>query len=413
MSNSPSSRWFRCVALATAAAACLATSGVQAEIEWRPFADRGPRPAPATRVVFAEPDLALLDELELTAPLTPVQAELVPPAENFELPAPREYEVLAPGTANPAWTEPITSDGAYVVPDVVTGREIVYGDEYGYGGPEFVGPGYPGAPCYGCPPWLMYDWEFFGGVSTFQDPLGGRDFASAGFQEGLFVAGPLSPYHRSNFEFGLRGVHTNRSGYGSDVIDSSGGRNQLYLTAGVSRRSPFGVGFQGGAAWDWLVDDYLVNHQTSRVRAELSFLGPRQWEIGFWGSGDVSTLVRRVGGADREFEAIDIYSLFVRRRLGGSNNRGWLGLTDEGELILGGESRIPLNHAWALALEGSRMFADGRRGPEAAVREGWALGAALVFRPGAGFAHGVGRNTPLFGVAGPSTYYTRANVVGP
>lgn len=348
----------------------------------------------------------------------------------YDLPPPSGYESYGPHLAEgaPGWEapiyegplsdgpvygeshygEPVYGDEQYLVPDVVMQDSYLSGGPYDVVGPDGVlGPEFCG------PFWMNYQAEYFGGFSTMQDPLGGRDFASAGFQEGLLIGGPLSPYHGSGFELGLRGVHTNLAGYGSDVVDSGGGRNQLYLTAGVYRRPHYGSGLQGGAAWDWLVDDYLVDHQTSRVRAEISYLSPLAWEFGFWGSGDVSSVTRSVGGANRKFEAIDVYAMFVRRQMGPIRNRGWLGLTDDGQVILGGESRLPLGPSWALGLEGSRLFADGRRGPDAAAREGWALGVTLVFAPRAGVMAPPTKYTPVFGVAGPSNYYTRAGVVAP
>ena len=386
----------------------------------------GPQPRTRTPQLLAaprEPELALPGAVIAGADAgdAEIQAEIPPPSQTHELARPaaatkrmhREPLLAGRRRSSPyeqlpyeqlPYDQPVEQ---YVVPEVV-GTEPYMTSPGPY---ETFGPAGPWGPGFCCPPWMSYQPELFFGFSTFQDPVGGRDFASGGIQEGLVIAGPLSPYHGSSFEFGIRGVHTNLAGYQTDDVSTGSGRNQGYLTAGVFRRPHYGSGFQGGAAWDYLVDDFEVTHQTSRVRAELSYLTPLAWEFGFWGSGDVSTTVRRVAGEDREFEAVDVYALFVRRQLGGVRNRGWLGLTDDGEVILGGESRLPLGPCWALGVEGSRLFADGKRGPEAAVREGWALGVSLVYVPRAGVLAPPNKHSPVFGVAGPSTYYTRARVV--
>lgn len=216
----------------------------------------------------------------------------------------------------------------------------------------------------------------FGGVQGFKGPRDNGTNSNFGFHEGFAVSGraPFVGWRGIGYQFGYRTTQTRLHG---DLVDQDG-RSQHFLTGGLFRRSQ--VGLQYGVAYDWLRDDLTEEVDLSQLRTELSVLGPRGGEVGFLGMFHTNSENVFDGNATTEFQSVNQYLLFFRRRFENcGEGRLWGGFTDNDAGIFGGEFLVPLDDRWSLSGGFNYLIPEEDSPPQAAIQEAWNIGISLVW----------------------------------
>lgn len=265
--------------------------------------------------------------------------------------------------------------------------EMFYGDEsemFAYGRPWH---------------WMDNMW-LFGGVVGFKGPIDQGRNGNFGFQEGINYAMPLS-YHRSiTAQVGVRFTQSNFSG--SEMDDET--RHQSFFTAGVFRRVQHG--WQLGAAFDWLKDDFYSEADVHQVRAELSWVSSCGNELGFMAA--ISTAddqpEENMAAPEEFFEVNDQFAMFLRFPFdNGGGGRIFAGATSDRDGILGADLTVPINARWSLQTAATYLIPQESSGAAEAVPghvgETWGLSIALVWYPGHCPVEGYNPFRPLFNVA--------------
>ena len=216
------------------------------------------------------------------------------------------------------------------------------------------------------------------GVEGFKGPTDFGLVGNFGFHEGLNWGVPLFPWWGIGGQIGFEVVNTD---FQDNVLVNSV-RQQYFFTAGLFHRPGECGGLQYGVVYDHLRDNYLNDLDLRQVRAEVSYCGAYQHEIGFLSATsltkDQELLIRR-----RVFtvEPLDQYAFFYRHRFcGGGNCRLWGGFTGESDGILGADYRIPLSNHWAV--ESDFNYIIPHEQSPLGSRESWNLSMSLVFYPG-------------------------------
>jgi hypothetical protein len=273
----------------------------------------------------------------------------------------------------------------------------------GWGGPECVWQGWWHRHC--C--WVR-NLYLFAGVHGFKGPADQGRNGNFGFHEGLNWGAPLGGPWGLGYQLGMQAVHSNFSGDQADTVVRTADRNQIFFTGGLFRRALCG-GWQGGVVFDLLHDDYYGTADLRQIRTEsaLVFSGCR--EIGFWGNFGVGDDAFEFDLQDRLLQPIgpnDTYSLFYRRHFsGGGQGRGWVGLSGNGEAVLGADCTIPLGTSWALENNFIYLIPKEGHGDGGQQDETWSVSIQLVWYPGRQ-ASRVFQNPfqPLFSVADNSHF---------
>ncbi len=264
--------------------------------------------------------------------------------------------------------------------------------------------------------WCSWCWwenlSVFAGPAGFKGPLDLGRNGSFGFSEGLNWSMPLFPHAGIGAQFGFRAVQSNFSG--NSIEGGGGGRDQLFATLGLFRRTH--CGFQYGIAADFLEDDYYDDISVSQYRGEFSLIHPSGHEVGFYaafgGESDQGFIPPIVGGNTfpllTNWEATDQYALFYRYTMcDGGSLKLYAGGTSQSGGLVGGDLRLPLSCRWAFA--SNFAYASAGSGDDSSYsRESWGLGASLEFFPGC--VKGTGNYSwlrPLFNVADNSTFFVK------
>ena len=312
--------------------------------------------------------------------------------------------------------------------------EMGYGAQSSdYAGGWQYGDGMGGC-CPECQDWscrdvLCENFSLFAGAQAFKgstdqfadgifDRTTGGNF---GFHEGANFAIPLISACSIGLQAGGQVVHSNLSG----TIGSEATRTQFFGTGGFFHRPQDGTGLQGGAVFDYLHDDFLVDMDLVQVRSELSIVGPNGNDVGFWGAFGVRdddgvipvTLIGVVPSAVLfEWKVIDQYAFFFRHEFyNGGNARVWAGFTGTGDGLLGFDGTAPLSQRLSLQAGFNYLIPQEGNAPGAAITETWGLGINLVFTPGHRRACSpFNPYRPLFPVADNSTFFVQQrNVATP
>ncbi|QEG42274.1 DUF6666 family protein [Roseimaritima ulvae] len=278
-----------------------------------------------------------------------------------------------------------------------------------------------GGPVAECVPLLLpilpIDWsrfEFFAGVQGFTGPpnfaagdlLGDRSGAgSFGFHEGFNEGRSLRPLLGIDWaaQFGLRATQNNieKTPFSSDQ------RNQIFLTAGLSRRVDYGL--QVGVVFDYLNDDWYYHADLGQVRGELSWKTGTCHELGYRFMGGVtnsSSATRLIDAAGAtqvgtlSLVATDQHRIFYRRDLGGDGSfDAFLGTTDSEDTLMGLTVNTPLRGRWGL--RGGFVFLNpgDKTNTFGAHEESWNVSMSVVWRPGGKTGKCDGYYKPLFDVA--------------
>jgi hypothetical protein len=270
--------------------------------------------------------------------------------------------------------------------------------DFVFGGLWHCGP-YWGA-CDPCGNWWWgQDFTVFGGVHDFRSPVNITGNSNFGFQEGVNWAMPLWHDYGIGAQVGFQATQSNLQNNSIDVYDIY--RNQTFITAGLFHRPCDGQGWQYGAVFDYLRDEFYQTFSVGQLRGELSWLWDCQNELGFWfatGVMDSDNANDNVFlGAD-EYSAINQYAFFYRRRFcRGGEGRLWGGFTGNSGGLVGADFRLPISKGWALE-SGFNYIINENNQNEIFRDETWNVGMNLVWYWG-GNAKCRSLYRPLFNVA--------------
>ena len=155
-------------------------------------------------------------------------------------------------------------------------------------------------------------------------------------------------------QFGVRSVQTNFQG--NEIASDT--RDQTFLTAGLYRRSDYGL--QAGLVVDVLVEDYFVESTIAQLRGELSWAYPNGGALGFRFTNsqqeDISDGVF-AGQEITDFQTFtqDHYRFFLRKvSISGGWEELYAGWTDNDQAVLGADFDIPL--AQYMSLEAGAVY---------------------------------------------------------
>lgn len=255
-------------------------------------------------------------------------------------------------------------------------------------------------------------WRNFSAITGVQGFKGPADLGvngNFGFNKSVNWATPFWNKHGIGHQLGATVMFSDFEGNSSPLGSS---RFQFFATTGLFRRATRNHGFQGGAALDYLYDDYYVNMNLLQMRAELSYLHDCH-EIGFWGAfhlnSDTSTVDSIVGLTQTTWTANNQYNLFYRRNFdNGLNYRLWVGLNDYADVLFGGDCSAQMSQRWSLQTSYNYLLPTGNTDVPKNVTESFNLSLNLVWYP---FARKCdpcpNRYRPLFGVADNGTMMTR------
>jgi hypothetical protein len=263
------------------------------------------------------------------------------------------------------------------------------------------------------------DWtrvDLWAGTTAFTNPANsftngaatvGQAEGAFGFQQG-FNFGSQMPSLLSGqlgAQLGMRFVQSNLNG----SEDFDGSRNQMFATGGLFRRVDYG--FQGGAVFDFVRDQWIYKGDLWQLRSELSFLFSPAHELGFRFTDGGSThrqRIRLASGTDVNvvLEPMDTYRLFGRLRFGNcaaNLAEVQLGTSRDGGLLLGTLLQNPLSGQVGLETAAT-YFIPQASVSNADTREAWNLSLSLVWTPGRSFGTRRDYYRPLFEVAGNSSF---------
>jgi hypothetical protein len=316
-------------------------------------------------------------------PMTSKMAEPIPPPGSALTPEPMMEGTFDAGEPGEFIEGDMTPDQN--LSDYVDGHGYSYGHD---GELPPLGPDFNllwGPPCHfnDCGFWgFLNNTSIFGGAHAFKGPLDGGQNGNFGFHDGVNFAGALSRRLNLGYQIGGQWVHSNFSGSGTNG-GLEAGRDQIFLSAGVFHRAEHGHGWQGGAVFDRLEDDYYVDVTVTQVRGEVSYLTPCRNEIGFWGAFATADENSRQDNVAVNYEAVDMYNLFYRRNLpNGGEGRVWGGATGDQDGMLGADFRVPMSHRWELVGGFNYLIPEESSGLAGATAESWGLTMSLVWYPG-------------------------------
>ena len=277
-------------------------------------------------------------------------------------------------------------------------------------------------PCDGIciPRHRVEEHSLFIGPTAFKGPLDLGRNGNFGFNEGVNFAGQFGRrlglgFLGLGYQVGANFVQSDFYGNQVNGVQSKG-RDQQFVTAGLFRRARR-RGWQGGAVFDYLHDNYYVKYNVGQVRAELSYLTPCGHEFGFFGAFAVRSghgNVNNPAGAfafTQGFQTISYYNMFYRYNLpNGTWGRLWGGASGTSGGMVGADFRMPLANNWDLNGMFNYLIPGAGSGVNGQSQEGWGMGMNLVWYPGRPF-NGVhnGYYRSLFNVANNGLMFVRQN----
>jgi hypothetical protein len=256
----------------------------------------------------------------------------------------------------------------------------------------------------------QYMWEnfhLFAGPQGFKSPTDLFQDGNFGTHEGLNWGMPVWDDIGLGYQKGFQTLQSNwNGGTGTGVFNHY--RSQIFVTAGLFHRPIRGTGVQGGVAVDFLNDNYYAKTNLTQLRVELSYLGSRHNEIGFFGTQhlDSSSGISPFTLQPTTFQATNQYNVFVRRNFAsGANGRLWAGVTGSGDGVVGGDATIYLSDRWAMQSAFNYLIPKQDSAIPATLREDLALTINLMWWPG--YRTPASRYNPyrqLFSVADNTTF---------
>lgn len=341
-----------------------------------------------------------------------------------EMPTPAQSEEVAPGQAAPprrAFAQggdgEIVYEGDGPILDGGPGgcTNCGFGDEH-VCGPD-CGPDCPYArvrPCDGIciPRYRVDETSLFIGPQAFTAPIDQGRNGNFGFHEGVNFAGQFGRrlglgFLGIGYQIGAQFVQSNFNGFQTNgLLDK--GRDQQFITAGLYRRALEGRGWQGGAVYDYLHDNYYTKFTVAQVRGELSYLTPCGHEFGFWGAFNVRNGTGTINGLTTTISTVDMYNLFYRYTTPtGSQGRIWGGATGSRGGIVGADFRVVITNRWDLMGAFNYLIPTQGTNLVGSTNQGFGMMLNLVWYPGRRLQGN--HNTPfrqLFNVADNTTLFS-------
>ncbi|HEY2881886.1 MAG TPA: DUF6666 family protein [Pirellulales bacterium] len=236
--------------------------------------------------------------------------------------------------------------------------------------------------------WWGRDFTVFAGVHNFRNPVDLGVNSNFGFQEGVNFSFPV-----------LTGCFNIAAQVGYEATQSdldpstvlSDRRMQSFLTAGLFHRNDSCVGWEFGATFDWLHDNFYQDFDLGQVRSEIGCWCNRCNEIGFTSSiglwTDNTSDQPSPFGAN-SYSVIDQYFFFYRHKFNfggdvrfGGGFTGRNGDNDKNCGLVGADFNVPLS--CCLAVEGGFDYMlPGASTTNSISSETWNLGINLVWYPG-------------------------------
>ncbi|HUY90853.1 MAG TPA: DUF6666 family protein [Pirellulales bacterium] len=357
-------------------------------------------------------------------------------------PTPAAPEMIAPGAMDGEVIQERIIDDGVIQEEVVSDG---YLEDMLVDAPDEMGPGCatcggdpifddhecgPGCDETNCPRFVPCDGiciprhrveehSLFIGPQGFTGPLDLGRNGNFGFHEGVNFAGQFGrrlglAAFGIGYQVGANFVQSDF--YGNSVNgEQTKGRDQQFVTAGLFRRARR-RGFQGGAVFDYLHDNYYVKYNVGQVRAELSYLTPCGHEFGFFGAFAVRPGQGKLNTANgltltQGFQTINYYNMFYRYNLpNGTWGRLWAGASGVSGGMVGSDFRMPLSNNWDFNGMFNYLIPGAGAGINGLTQQGWGLSMNLVWYPGRsrnGVHNGLYRS--LFNVANNGLMFVRQN----
>jgi hypothetical protein len=266
--------------------------------------------------------------------------------------------------------------------------------------------------------WLSFlnEASVFSGVQGFTNPVDRGVNGNFGFYQGVNVGDVL--WHRRGLGYQIGASYGEVDLNGTPAFNTTNQRNQTFITAGLFHRAFYGRGLQGGVVFDYLNDTWFQNVNLSQMRFEISWVGARGNEFGYWGTSQTRTnsIFVPAGGnnVNARVQPMQLNTFFYRRtRCDGGQGRLWGGFATDvfgsGNTgttcgIVGGDFRMPLSNRIDF-VGGYNYVLPTAGGRQNAFQEAWGLNIGVAFYPG---RCRVGRHNgpyrPLFEVANNNSF---------
>ena len=300
------------------------------------------------------------------------------------------------------------------------GADFCDGCDAGFHEPA-CGVGYSHGPIDCIPvlfPILPINWnrfEFFAGAQGFTGPqnyavgrLAGNEAGSGsfGFFQGFNEGRSLQPLLGVDWaaQFGLRATQNNFDGA---FLDDQR-RNQLFLTAGISRRVDYGL--QMGVVYDYLNDHWNYKARIGQVRGELSWVLGNCHEFGYRFMAQTNRPTVTIAALQNSITlaAINQHRFFYRYDLGRDGFiDAFVGPADSGATVLGVDLQSPFRGNWGFR-GGFAYLNPGRTNVPAYQEESWNISFGVAWRPCGPTKRCEKYYKPLFDVADNGTFMVTA-----
>jgi hypothetical protein len=260
-------------------------------------------------------------------------------------------------------------------------------------------------------PQLWQNFNEYGGVQAFKGPVDRGINGNFGFHKGVNWASPFWDAAGIGFQLGGEIAVSDFEGKTGPFNNT---REQYFVTTGLFRRAACNYGWQGGAVFDYLHDNFYTQMNLGQVRAEISYQACGH-EVGVWAGvhvrSDTKTAAAAAAFAQNSvtFQSTDQINLFYRRRFAnGGVARTWIGGTNNNGMIWGSDATAPLSERWAIQASYNYLWPVGANDVPNAIRESWGLQMSLVWYPGYKCPNACfNPYRPLFNVAENGTFMVR------
>jgi hypothetical protein len=260
-------------------------------------------------------------------------------------------------------------------------------------------------------PQLWQNFNEYGGVQAFKGPVDRGINGNFGFHKGVNWASPFWDAAGIGFQLGGEIAVSDFEGK-TGPFNST--REQYFVTTGLFRRAACNYGWQGGAVFDYLHDNFYTQMNLGQVRAEISYQACGH-EVGFWAGAHVMSDTKTAPAAAAfaqnsvTFQTTNQYNIFYRRRFcNGGVARTWIGGTNNNGMIWGSDATAPLSERWAIQASYNYLWPVGGNDVPNAIRESWGLQMSLVWYPGYKCPNACfNPYRPLFNVADNGTFMVR------
>ena len=268
-------------------------------------------------------------------------------------------------------------------------------------------PGYWG--CCG----LLQNMQLEAGALSMRNPLDFEDAGNFGAQFALNWASARPLFCGLNVQAGARATQLDFNGTSANGFETDDARTQVFWTAGVFFRAPFGCdGWSAGVVYDSLIEDYYRQYDLSQLRAELSYSFGGLFDLGFRGAFALNEDDFDFLRLDDELTiegkatATSYYTMFLRTNFDqGAQATVFGGVTEWNEAIVGATAEAPLSDSFAIKGGATYIIPSERGLGNLRDEETWNVSAGFVWYLGGGArGNACGETRPLFDVADNGTF---------